>query len=158
MFFFPIFLAGPIQRFKDFYILKNELSLDERKKTYLVLFFAVLIKISIVDTLLFPLAYDRLYAQVVLNLESGVINYGEEFTKSMESGGWDLSKVDREALKKSQATLVFGQMNEPPGVRARVALSGLSVAESFRDGDEESGGRDILLFIDNIFSIIIESY
>jgi F-type H+-transporting ATPase subunit beta len=42
-------------------------------------------------------------------------------------------------------------MNEPPGARARVALSGLTVAEYFRDGDEKSGGRDILFFIDNIF-------
>jgi len=42
-------------------------------------------------------------------------------------------------------------MNEPPGARARVALSGLTLAEYFRDGDEESGGRDILFFIDNIF-------
>lgn len=84
-------------------------------------------------------------------IESGVINYGDEFKKSMEEGGWDLSKVDHEALKKSQATLVFGQMNEPPGARATVALSGLTVAESFRDGDEESGGRDILFFVDNIF-------
>jgi F-type H+-transporting ATPase subunit beta len=52
---------------------------------------------------------------------------------------------------KSQATLVFGQMNEPPGARARVALSGLTMAEYFRDGDEQSGGRDILFFVDNIF-------
>ena len=84
-------------------------------------------------------------------LESGVINYGEEFNHSMEQGGWDLSKVDLEKLKESKATLVFGQMNEPPGARARVALSGLTVAEYFRDGDEQSGGRDILFFIDNIF-------
>lgn len=84
-------------------------------------------------------------------LESGVIKYGDEFLKSMEEGGWDLSKVDRKALINSQATLVFGQMNEPPGARARVALSGLSIAEYFRDGTEETGGRDILLFIDNIF-------
>src|SRR6202008_3474915 len=42
-------------------------------------------------------------------------------------------------------------MNEPPGARARVALSGLTMAEYFRDGDEQSGGRDILFFIDNIF-------
>ena len=69
----------------------------------------------------------------------------------MEAGGWDLSKVDTKELANSQATLVFGQMNEPPGARARVALSGLTVAEYFRDGDEESGGRDILFFIDNIF-------
>jgi F-type H+-transporting ATPase subunit beta len=84
-------------------------------------------------------------------LESGVIKYGNAFLKSMEKGDWDLSKVDREQLKQSNATLVFGQMNEPPGARARVALSGLTVAESFRDGDDKSGGRDILLFIDNIF-------
>jgi F-type H+/Na+-transporting ATPase subunit beta len=84
-------------------------------------------------------------------IESGVIRYGEEFKHSMEKGGWDLSKVDHEELKKSQATLVFGQMNEPPGARATVALSGLTVAESFRDGDEKSGGRDILFFVDNIF-------
>ncbi len=84
-------------------------------------------------------------------IESGVIKYGEEFVKSMEEGGWDLSKVDTEELKKSQATLVFGQMNEPPGARARVALSGLTVAEYFRDGDGEGQGKDILFFIDNIF-------
>ena len=84
-------------------------------------------------------------------IESGVIRYGKEFLEDMEKGGWDLSKVDREELLKSQATLVFGQMNEPPGARARVALSGLTLAEYFRDGDEESGGRDILFFIDNIF-------
>ncbi len=80
-------------------------------------------------------------------LESKVIRYGEAFLKSMEQGGWDLSKVDFEELKKSQATLVFGQMNEPPGARARVALTGLAIAEYFRD----LGGRDVLLFIDNIF-------
>jgi len=81
-------------------------------------------------------------------IESGVINYGEEFKKGMEENGdWDLSKVDPEALKTSQATLVFGQMNEPPGARARVALSGLTVAEYFRD----EVSRDILLFVDNIF-------
>jgi len=84
-------------------------------------------------------------------IESGVINYGDAFKEDMEKGGWDLSKVDPVELEKSQATLVFGQMNEPPGARARVALSGLTVAEYFRDGDEQSGGRDILFFIDNIF-------
>jgi F-type H+-transporting ATPase subunit beta len=84
-------------------------------------------------------------------IESGVIKYGEEFKKSMEAGSWDLSKIDHELLKESQATLVFGQMNEPPGARATVALSGLTIAESFRDGDEKSGGRDILFFVDNIF-------
>ena len=84
-------------------------------------------------------------------IESGVIKYGEEFKHSMEAGEWDLSKVDQTELAKSQATLVFGQMNEPPGARARVALSGLTVAEHFRDGDGEGQGRDILFFIDNIF-------
>ncbi len=84
-------------------------------------------------------------------IESGVIKYGKEFEKSMEEGSWDLSKIDHEQLEESQATLVFGQMNEPPGARATVALSGLTVAESFRDGDEESGGKDILFFVDNIF-------
>jgi len=84
-------------------------------------------------------------------IESGVIKYGKEFVKSMEEGSWDLDKIDHEELEKSQATLVFGQMNEPPGARATVALSGLTVAETFRDGDEESGGRDILFFVDNIF-------
>ncbi len=84
-------------------------------------------------------------------IESGVIKYGEAFEKSMEEGSWDLNKIDHEKLDDSQATLVFGQMNEPPGARATVALSGLAVAESFRDGDEESGGRDILFFVDNIF-------
>jgi F-type H+/Na+-transporting ATPase subunit beta len=84
-------------------------------------------------------------------LESGVIKYGKEFMKSMEEGHWDLSKVDPVELAKSQATLVFGQMNEPPGARARVALSGLTVAEYFRDGDGKGKGNDILLFIDNIF-------
>ncbi len=84
-------------------------------------------------------------------IESGIVKYGEAFKHSMEEGGWDLSKVDREALKDSQATFIFGQMNEPPGARARVALSGLTVAEHFRDGDGEGKGRDILFFIDNIF-------
>ena len=82
---------------------------------------------------------------------SGVIKYGSEFIKSMEEGGWDLSKIDFTELQKSQATLVFGQMNEPPGARARVALSGLTLAEYFRDGDENSTGNDILFFMDNIF-------
>ncbi len=83
-------------------------------------------------------------------IESGVIRYGEEFKKSMEAGDWDLSKVDYNEVGKSQATLVFGQMNEPPGARSSVALSGLTVAESFRDGGGEKG-KDILFFIDNIF-------
>ena len=85
-------------------------------------------------------------------IESDVIRYGKEFKENMEAGGWDLSKVDNEELKKSQATLIFGQMNEPPGARATVALSGLTVAEAFRDGAGGDGkGHDILFFIDNIF-------
>ncbi|WP_306641814.1 F0F1 ATP synthase subunit beta [Sanyastnella coralliicola] len=84
-------------------------------------------------------------------IESGIVKYGDDFLHSMEEGGWDLSKVDNKAMEESKATFVFGQMNEPPGARARVALSGLTVAEYFRDGDEQSGGRDILFFIDNIF-------
>ena len=84
-------------------------------------------------------------------LEAGVIDYGEAFLKDMEDGGWDLSKVDYDALKNSKLALVFGQMNEPPGARARVALSGLSVAEHFRDGDGKGEGRDILFFMDNVF-------
>ncbi len=83
-------------------------------------------------------------------IESKVIRYGEEFEKGMEEGHWDLSKVDEEELKKSQISLVFGQMNEPPGARADVALSGLTIAESFRDSKAE-GPKDILFFIDNIF-------
>lgn len=84
-------------------------------------------------------------------IEAGILGYGEEFVKSMEEGGWDLSKVNFEDLKNSKATFVFGQMNEPPGARARVALSGLTLAEYFRDGDGQGQGRDILFFIDNIF-------
>ena len=84
-------------------------------------------------------------------LEAGVISYGKEFLEDMKNGGWDLSKVDKNALKESKLALVFGQMNEPPGARARVALSGLSVAEFFRDGDKKGEGRDILFFMDNVF-------
>lgn len=85
-------------------------------------------------------------------IESGVVKYGEAFTEAMERGEWDLSKVDYNEVAKSQATLVYGQMNEPPGARASVALSGLSIAESFRDSGAESGkATDILFFIDNIF-------
>ncbi|MDB5226875.1 MAG: synthase subunit beta [Bacteroidota bacterium] len=84
-------------------------------------------------------------------LESDVIKYGEAFKHSMEKGDWDLSVVDKNALLESKATLVFGQMNEPPGARARVALSGLTIAEQFRDGDGDGKGRDILFFVDNIF-------
>jgi len=83
-------------------------------------------------------------------IESGVIRYGKEFKEAMERGDWDLSKVDYDELAKSQATLVFGQMNEPPGARSSVALSGLTIAEAFRDEGGDSG-HDILFFMDNIF-------
>ena len=55
--------------------------------------------------------------------------------------------IDAEDLTKSKVALVFGQMNEPPGARARVALSGLTMAEQFRD----QSGTDVLFFVDNIF-------
>ncbi|MFA5496777.1 MAG: F0F1 ATP synthase subunit beta [Bacteroidales bacterium] len=82
-------------------------------------------------------------------IQAGVIRYGDAFREGMERGEWDLSKVDYKELEKSQATLIFGQMNEPPGARASVALSGLTIAEALRDQDDEV--KDILLFIDNIF-------
>jgi F-type H+-transporting ATPase subunit beta len=85
-------------------------------------------------------------------LESGIIKYGDDFMHSMENGGWDLQKVDKSIMKESKATFVFGQMNEPPGARARVALSGLTIAEYFRDGAGDSTeGKDVLFFVDNIF-------
>ncbi|MEO6833218.1 MAG: F0F1 ATP synthase subunit beta [Chitinophagaceae bacterium] len=84
-------------------------------------------------------------------IEADIVKYGEKFKHSMEAGGWDLSSVDMEELKDSKATFVFGQMNEPPGARARVALSGLTLAEYFRDGDGTGKGKDILFFVDNIF-------
>ncbi len=84
-------------------------------------------------------------------IEAGIMKYGDAFKHSMEEGGWDLSKVDMEELKDSKATFVFGQMNEPPGARARVALSGLTIAEYYRDGDGSGQGKDILFFVDNIF-------
>jgi F-type H+-transporting ATPase subunit beta len=55
--------------------------------------------------------------------------------------------INLEDLAQSKVALVYGQMNEPPGARARVGLSGLTVAEHFRDAE----GQDVLLFIDNIF-------
>ena len=81
-------------------------------------------------------------------IESGVVKYGEKFEKNMAEGGWNLQDVDMKQVNQSQSTLVFGQMNEPPGARLRVALTGLTVAEQFRDME---GGKDVLLFIDNIF-------
>ena len=82
-------------------------------------------------------------------IESGVMRYGDKFKEGMEEGKWNLGDVDLAHLKDSQAALVFGQMKEPPGARLRVALTGLTVAEQFRD--QGAGGKDVLLFIDNIF-------
>jgi len=56
--------------------------------------------------------------------------------------------INPDKLEESKVSLVYGQMNEPPGARAKVALTGLTIAESFRDLD---GGQDVLFFIDNIF-------
>jgi len=58
----------------------------------------------------------------------------------------DAGVIDKEDFTKSKVAMVFGQMNEPPGNRLRVALSGLTMAEKFRDE-----GRDILFFVDNIY-------
>ena len=84
-------------------------------------------------------------------LESGIIKYGDDFMHSMEEGGWDLQKVDKSIMKESKATFVFGQMNEPPGARARVALSGLTIAEYFRDGAGD-GKEKMCYFLWIIFS------
>ncbi len=59
----------------------------------------------------------------------------------------DAGVIDQKDISKSKVALVYGQMNEPPGARMRVALSGLTMAEYFRDDE----GKDVLLFIDNIF-------
>ncbi len=90
-----------------------------------------------------------MWESVPARVTSGVIKYGKKFEENMLKGGWPLEDVDMDEVKQSQAALVFGQMNEPPGARLRVALTGLTVAEQFRDQD--GGGKDILLFIDNIF-------
>ncbi len=76
-------------------------------------------------------------------VESGVVSYG----KSFDVHSFDIKNVDKSSLKESKVAMVFGQMNEPPGSRSRVALTGLTMAEYFRDEE----GRDVLLFIDNIF-------
>ena len=64
---------------------------------------------------------------------------------------FQLFRQYKNKLKESKATFVFGQMNEPPGARARVALSGLTIAEYFRDGIGDGQGKDVLFFVDNIF-------
>ncbi len=80
-------------------------------------------------------------------VESKVINFGQPFYDHLEeTGEFDMTKVDMEAIGESKVALIYGQMTEPPGARLRVALSGLTVAEYFRDQ-----GMDVLLFIDNIF-------
>jgi len=80
-------------------------------------------------------------------VESQVIQFGEEFNKNFhDTGAFDLTKVDMKTIGQSKVALIYGQMTEPPGARLRVALSGLTVAEYFRDQ-----GLDVLLFIDNIF-------
>lgn len=80
-------------------------------------------------------------------VESKVISYGDEFLHEFEeSGEFDMTKVDKNSLKDSKVALIYGQMTEPPGARLRVALSGLTVAEYFRDQ-----GNDVLFFVDNIF-------
>ncbi|QQS41725.1 MAG: F0F1 ATP synthase subunit beta [Acidobacteriota bacterium] len=80
-------------------------------------------------------------------VESKVIQYGDDFNKALhDTGAFDLSKVDKGAIKDSKVSLIYGQMTEPPGARLRVALSGLTVAEYFRDQ-----GNDVLFFVDNIF-------
>jgi len=80
-------------------------------------------------------------------VESDIVSYGESFKQhEKETGAFDMTKVDLQALPLSKVALVYGQMTEPPGARLRVALSGLTIAEYFRDQ-----GLDVLLFIDNIF-------
>jgi F-type H+-transporting ATPase subunit beta len=80
-------------------------------------------------------------------VESQVIQFGEEFNQHFhDTGAFDLTKVDMKTIGQSKVALIYGQMTEPPGARLRVALSGLTVAEYFRDQ-----GLDVLLFIDNIF-------
>jgi F-type H+-transporting ATPase subunit beta len=80
-------------------------------------------------------------------VESEVIQFGDKFNKHLhDTGEFDMTKVDMKALGQSKVALIYGQMTEPPGARLRVALSGLTVAEYFRDK-----GLDVLLFIDNIF-------
>ena len=67
---------------------------------------------------------------------------GNDFYHEMSDSG----VIDLKNLEKSKVAMVYGQMNEPPGNRLRVALTGLTIAESFRDE-----GRDVMLFVDNIY-------
>ena len=68
---------------------------------------------------------------------------GNDLYQEMSEAG----VINQDDISKSKVALVYGQMNEPPGARMRVALSGLSMAEYFRD----EMGQDVLLFVDNIF-------
>jgi len=73
---------------------------------------------------------------------------GNDFYHEMAEAG----VIKLENLKESKVAMVYGQMNEPPGNRLRVALTGLTMAEYFRDEKDESGqGRDVLFFVDNIY-------
>src|ERR1700726_4832096 len=73
---------------------------------------------------------------------------GNDFYHEMIESG----VIDKDDLSKSKVAMVYGQMNEPPGNRLRVALTGLTMAEFFRDEKQASGkGRDVLFFVDNIY-------
>ncbi len=73
---------------------------------------------------------------------------GNDFYHEMQEAG----VVDVENFSNSKVAMVYGQMNEPPGNRLRVALTGLTMAEYFRDQKDETGkGKDVLLFVDNIY-------
>ncbi|QEK39507.1 F0F1 ATP synthase subunit beta [Candidatus Sneabacter namystus] len=72
---------------------------------------------------------------------------GADLYKEMMDSG----VINKQKVNDSRVALVYGQMNEPPGARSRVALTGLTIAETFRDMD---GGQNVLLFIDNIFRFI----
>ncbi|MGA0104376.1 MAG: F0F1 ATP synthase subunit beta, partial [Steroidobacteraceae bacterium] len=73
---------------------------------------------------------------------------GNDFYHEMKDSG----VIDAKDLTNSKVAMVYGQMNEPPGNRLRVALTGLTMAEHFRDEKQAGGkGRDVLLFVDNIY-------
>src|SRR6202790_662536 len=74
---------------------------------------------------------------------------GNDFYHEMIESG----VIDKENLSNSKVAMVYGQMNEPPGNRLRVGLTGLTMAEYFRDETREDGGkgRDVLFFVDNIY-------
>jgi F-type H+-transporting ATPase subunit beta len=73
---------------------------------------------------------------------------GNDFYHEMIESG----VIDKDNLSNSKVAMVYGQMNEPPGNRLRVALTGLTMAEYFRDEKQASGkGRDVLFFVDNIY-------